>query len=86
MEFTFRGTGVSWYTIRRRDQGRAEIYVDGVYVRTVDGYLPDPTFGVARSVTGLTAGIHTLRIVVLGQARPAAAGALVSVDRLVVLP
>ncbi len=85
-ELTFRGTGVTWVTIRRRDQGRAELYVDGVYVRTVDNYAAEPAFGVERSITGLADGIHTLRIVVLGDARPAATGALVSVDRFVVLP
>lgn len=86
VELTFRGTGVTWETIRRRDQGRAEIYVDGIYVRTLDNYAPTPTFGVERSVTGLAAGLHTLRIVVLGEGRPAATGTAISVDRFVVLP
>ncbi len=86
VSFTFRGTGVEWITIRRRDQGRAELWVDGLLVRTVDDYAAQPTFGVERSITGLASGVHTLRIVVLGQARPAATGALVSVDRFVVIP
>ncbi|MGH2635685.1 MAG: GH25 family lysozyme [Actinomycetota bacterium] len=82
--FTFRGTGVDWITVRDRRQGRAEIYVDGVLVRTVDNYASTPAFGVVRAVTGLADGVHTLRIVVLGEGRPAARGTLVSVDRLVV--
>jgi GH25 family lysozyme M1 (1,4-beta-N-acetylmuramidase) len=86
VELTFRGTGLTWVTIRRRDQGRAELWVDGLYVRTVDNYAPTPTFGVERTVTGLADSIHTLRIVVLGESRPAAKGTLVSVDRLVALP
>ena len=85
-ELTFRGTGVDWYTYRGRDQGRAGIYVDGLLVRTVDNYAPAPTFDVVRSITGLADGVHTLRIVVLGQARPAATGTLVSVDRFAVVP
>jgi len=84
VELAFRGTGVTWLTIRRRDQGRADLYVDGLYVRTVDNYAATPAFGVERSITGLADGIHTLRIVVVGEARPAATGALVSVDRFVV--
>lgn len=84
VELTFRGAGVTWVTIRRRDQGRADLYVDGLHVRTVDNYATTPAFGVERSITGLVDGIHTLRIVVLGEARPAATGALVSVDRFVV--
>jgi GH25 family lysozyme M1 (1,4-beta-N-acetylmuramidase) len=86
VELTFRGTGVTWVTIRRRDQGRAAIYVDGLFVRTVDNYAPTPAFDVERSVTGLAPGIHVLRIVVLGEARPAATGTLVSIDRVVALP
>jgi hypothetical protein len=78
---TFRGTGIDWYTARGPDQGRAKIYVDGLLVRTVDNYAASPAFGVARSITGLADGVHTLRIVVLATARPAATGALVSVDR-----
>ncbi len=82
--FTFRGTGVDWYTVRDPRQGRAEIYVDGVLVRTVDNYAANPMFGVTRAVGGLADGVHTLRIVVLGAGRPAADGTFVSIDRFVV--
>jgi hypothetical protein len=83
--FTFRGVGVDWYTVRDRLQGRADIYVDGLRVRTVDNFATDPMFGVVRSVSGLADGVHTLRIVVLGEGRQAAEGTLVSIDRFVVL-
>jgi hypothetical protein len=83
--FTFRGTGVRWYTVRDRRQGRAEIYLDGVLVRSVDGYAATPAYGVARSVTGLADEVHTLRIVALGEGRRAATDTLVSIDRFVVL-
>ncbi len=82
--FTFRGTGVDWYTVRDPRQGRAEIYVDGVLVRTVDNYAANPAFGVTRPVGGLIDGVHTVRIVVVGAGRPAADGTFVSVDRFVV--
>jgi len=85
-EVTFRGTGIDWFTYRGRDQGRAEVYVDGLLVRTVDNYAASPTFGVARSFTGLSEGVHTLRIVVLATARPAATGELISVDRFSIVP
>ncbi len=68
-EVTFRGTGIDWYTARGPDQGRAKIYVDGLLVRTVDNYAASPAFDVARSITGLADGVHTLRIVVLATAR-----------------
>jgi hypothetical protein len=83
-ELTFRGTGVDWYTLRGRDQGRAEIWVDGRLVRRVDNYATARSVEV-RSVTGLAEGLHTLRIIVLGQSRPAALGAAVSIDRLTVV-
>ena len=73
-ELRFRGTGVDWFTFRGPDQGKAEIWVDGALVRTVDNYAAAPTSEVVRSVTGLADGVHTLRIVVLGKARPAADG------------
>lgn len=85
-EVTFRGTGIDWFTYRGKDQGRAGVYVDGRLVRTVDNFAPAPTFDVARSITGLTDGIHTLRIVVLPTARPAATGSLVSIDRFSIVP
>lgn len=84
-ELTFSGTGVEWTTVRGHDQGRAAIYVDGSLVRTVDNFARDRTFGVVRSVTGLSDGVHTLRIVVLGEARAAATGTFVSVDGFSVL-
>ncbi len=82
MSFAFRGTGVTWQTIRGPAQGRAQLLVDGVLVKTVDNYADQPIAGVARSVTGLADGVHTLSIVVLGTARPVATGAFISVDRL----
>ena len=83
-ELKFRGTGVDWFTYRGPDQGKAELWVDGALLRTVDNYAAAPTSDVVRSVTGLADGVHTLRIVVLGKARPAAGGELVSVDRFAV--
>ncbi len=84
-EFTFRGTGVVWSTVRGPKQGRASIYLDGTLVRTVDNYASAPDFGVVRSISGLADAIHTLRIVVLGEGRPKATGTLVSIDRLTVM-
>ena len=83
-ELRFRGTGVDWLTFRGPDQGKAEVWVDGTLLRTVDNYAAAPASDVMRSVTGLAEGVHTLRIVVLGRARPAASGELVSVDRFAV--
>jgi GH25 family lysozyme M1 (1,4-beta-N-acetylmuramidase) len=81
----FFGTGVQWHTVRGPDQGRAQIYVDGTLVKTADGYGATTTT-VLRSIGGLALGLHKLRIVVLGEARPAASGANVAIDGFTVLP
>jgi GH25 family lysozyme M1 (1,4-beta-N-acetylmuramidase) len=85
-ELRFRGSGIRWTTMRDVDHGRAAIYVDGELVREVDGYAPEPTFGVVRSVLGLADGVHTLRIEVLGASRGRATGTLVSIDGFAVVP
>jgi GH25 family lysozyme M1 (1,4-beta-N-acetylmuramidase) len=86
VEVTFDGTGIDWISSRGPDQGRASISVDGAAVRTVDGYATSHEHGVVRSVSGLAPGVHTLRIVVLGQARGASRGTFVTVGGFVVQP
>jgi len=85
-EVTFRGTGIDWITYRGPDQGRAHVFLDGLLIRTLDNYAATPTFAVERSFGGLSDAVHTLRIVVLATARPAATGALVSIDRFSIVP
>jgi GH25 family lysozyme M1 (1,4-beta-N-acetylmuramidase) len=82
--FAFYGTGVDWLTTRGPHQGRAQIYIDGALHKTVDNYAGDPAT-VVRSITGLTLGLHQLRIVVLGRARPAADGTQISIDAFTVI-
>lgn len=84
LSFTFRGTGLDWYTVLGPGQGRAKVFVDGKLLKTVDGYAKESTFQAQRSIGGLVDGVHTVRIVVLGQSRPAATGSLVSIDRFIV--
>ncbi len=84
-EFTFRGTGVVWNTVRGPNHGIAQIWVDGRFVRTVDTYARVRTVGSAPRVTGLERGIHTVRIVVLGESREEATGSVVAVDGFSVL-
>ncbi len=83
--FAFYGTGVEWHTVLGPHQGRAKIYVDGALLKTVDNYAkPRPT--ADRTITGLALGVHELRIVVLGEARPAARGTQSSIDAFTVIP
>ena len=79
--FTFTGTRVTWYGPTGPTRGKAKVYIDGEYVRTVDlrsrSFDPrDALFGRSWS----SAGTHTLRIVVVGtKGRP-----MVAIDEFVV--
>jgi hypothetical protein len=79
--FTFTGTAVTWNTVTGPSQGKASVYVDNVLKLSVNNYASAPHFHVARTVSGLSAGPHTLRVVVLGQKGLASAtDCLVAVD------
>jgi GH25 family lysozyme M1 (1,4-beta-N-acetylmuramidase) len=83
--FTFRGTGIDWYTMVGPSQGKAEMWVDGVLKATVDNYASSTSFGVRRSIRSLTDAIHTLKIVVLGTKRSTSTGRYVVIDRWVAI-
>jgi GH25 family lysozyme M1 (1,4-beta-N-acetylmuramidase) len=83
--FAFYGTGVEWHTVLGPHQGRAKIYVDGALLKSVDNYAKSPATA-DRTIAGLALGMHELRIVVLGEARPAARGTQTSIDAFTVIP
>lgn len=69
----FTGTSVTWWTVKGPNQGKAQIYVDGTLKSTVNNYAAATKYHVARTVSGLSAARHTVRIVVL-QVKGATAG------------
>jgi hypothetical protein len=75
-----RGTKATWYTMTGPDQGKATVFVDGVRKGTVDNYSAKRTWRVARTVKGLSATRHTLKIVVTGTKSRASTGTGVVVD------
>ena len=76
----FQGTGVSLRILRGPAMGRAQIWVDGALVRTVDLYSSAARFVTRRLAAGLADGSHTARIVVVGSHRSASSGNRVAVD------
>jgi len=64
---TFRGTSVTWYTMTGPSQGRATVYVDGVAKGKVNNWSAATRWHVPRTVKGLKAGTHTLKVVVAGR-------------------
>jgi bacillopeptidase F len=64
--FSFTGTAVTWQTVTGPTQGLASVYVDGVLKLSVNNYAAALHYGVLRTVSGLAAGPHVLKIVVKG--------------------
>lgn len=63
----FRGRAVAWIAERGASFGKARVYVDGVYVKTVDtGYDTNLPRRLVFRASWLTVGTHKIRIVVLG--------------------
>jgi hypothetical protein len=65
--WTFTGTAVTWITAIGPRSGRAQVWVDGVKKRAVNNYAAGAHWKVARAISGLSAGTHTVKIVVLGR-------------------
>jgi GH25 family lysozyme M1 (1,4-beta-N-acetylmuramidase) len=77
---SFTGTGAVLLTATGPQFGRAEVYVDGVLVRTIDLYSAVPAFGASRTVAGFADTSHVVTVVVLGEHRAAATGSSIVVD------
>ena len=84
---SFTGTGVSWIGYRDAWSGIALVYVDGKRKAKIDTYSSaDMAQSVIYSVSGLSAGNHTLKIQVTGQKNRSSGGAWVWVDAFQVKP
>jgi hypothetical protein len=80
----FSGTEV-WFRAQRGPKaGRAEVRVDGEFVRTVDLYASTSEFASIPLAKGLAEGPHVVQVVVLGTHRRASEGNTVAIDRWVV--
>jgi len=79
--FSFTGAGVRWIAAKSKSFGKAGIYIDDVYLATVDLY--SSTAKVKQIVygrRGLAQGAHSIKVEVLGQKNPASTGYIVDVD------
>jgi hypothetical protein len=84
-EVTFTGTGVALVGAHGRDGGRADVWLDGRKVTTIDAWIPDRTSDNDLWHTeGLAPGTHTLRVVVSGEADPRSAGKRLVINRVIV--
>jgi bacillopeptidase F len=63
----FTGRTVTWLTTTGPTQGLAKVYVDGVRKAKVNNWSAATHWQVARTIKGLKAGTHRLKIVVTGR-------------------
>ncbi len=85
--FTFEGTEVSWVAQRGPDRGKAEVWLDGTKVQTVDLYVSSAQARrVIYNATSLDPfAAHILEVRVLGTKNAASTGKQVDVDAFVAL-
>jgi len=66
-QITFTGTDISWYGLKNNDLGKAAVYIDGTLaVDNIDCYSTTREVIKLFSKTGLSAGTHTIKVVVKG--------------------
>ncbi|MBA7642901.1 hypothetical protein ES703_50610 [subsurface metagenome] len=91
--FTFDGTGVVIMGRWDRDCGKADVYVDGRFVREIDNFYWVMDRGAGFDwlngahlfhILDLQPGKHTIRMVVNGRKNPKATGTKLRVSRAVV--
>ena len=68
----FSGRAIAWVTALGPTHGKVKVYVDGVYVKTVDTYAATSSYRVlAYTRTWSATGTHTLKLVaVVTASRP----------------
>lgn len=77
----FSGSGVMWIASRDNRLGKADVYIDGSYQKTVDLYSPTIIHQeVVYSNLALSSGNHSISIVVKGEKNPSATNAYVDID------
>jgi streptogramin lyase len=78
--YSFSGRNVAWVAATGPNRGRAEVWLDGVRVATVDLYSPTRSDRRVVFTTSTAAGAHQLQVRVLGRHDPASTGDRIDVD------
>lgn len=66
-QFTFTGSGVNYYGPSDSTTGTQDVYIDGTFQQTVNGYYAGNRYNkVLYSNTGLSYGQHTIKVVKTG--------------------
>jgi hypothetical protein len=83
VSYTFTGTYVGFVTTYGPTRGKAEVWLDGNKVDTLDLYSATTKPGRMAWVMDVTNGAHTVQVRALGTSNPAATAARVDVDAFV---
>ena len=80
----FKGSGLAWVGTKSPSAGKANVFVDGVYSKTVDLYSASPSYRrTLWSVGGLsTTATHTVTFQLRADTNAASKGHVVSLDRI----
>ena len=85
-EFTFTGTGIKWLSYLTTNRGKADVYIDGNLISTVDTYSASAQAQkVAFEKLDLLSGSHKIKIVVAGTKNSASTDNYITVDAFDVL-
>ncbi|GGD72523.1 discoidin domain-containing protein [Paenibacillus nasutitermitis] len=81
-QYTFTGTSISWVGPRGINEGKADVYIDGVLdTSAIDLYASSGQLQqVLYTKTGLSPGSHTIKVVVRSDKNPSSSGYYVLVD------
>ena len=79
--FDFTGSSVDFGYTTATNRGRADVYVDGTLIQTVDFYSPSTAYQqIIFSRAGLTSGAHVLKIINNGTRNSNSTGNYIGVD------
>ncbi|KRF18386.1 RICIN domain-containing protein [Paenibacillus sp. Soil787] len=66
-QFTFTGSGVTYYGPSDSTTGTQDVYIDGTFQQTINGYYASSRYNkVLYTITGLSYGQHTIKVVKTG--------------------
>ncbi len=81
----FAGRDVAFVTTRGPDRGKAEIWLDGSAVATVDLYAASPEYAAVALTRSVPPGEHTVEVRVTGRRSASSSGHRVDMDAVVTL-
>ncbi len=85
-QLTFSGSRVTFQYVSGNNRGKAQVYIENVLVDTIDQYSSKTTYNLTKVYSGLSAGAHTIKVLVSGLKNANAKDDDVSVDAFTVAP